>query len=266
MLIDPTILGRRHVSLNGLHLPANLAVQQARRCCVSLHVRTNFAHWPIGNRGSGVLYAYGGRQFCVFTRHQLGRDACPSQVVLRLTRREDSFYSGGRFVEFPRLCNGPEEHDLCLIELPWTIKRTAASPLFFEATSLTSMATDGSEPYFVIGYPSRLTQFAITDGGATEGIAMSQVMVWASNLILQRGNLPKLELLPGKVMLPRCSGDFDGFSGAPVFSVNSDTMAIELRGIVIRGGIDKLFFASIEWVHKLCDIALSQPQIEPAAA
>jgi hypothetical protein len=266
MLTNSMMLGRRHVSLNGLFLPANLAVQQARRCCVSLHMRTDFAPWPIGNRGTGVLYAYGGRQFCVFTRHQLGKDIRPSQVVLRLTPREGSFYSGGRFVEFPRRYNGPEEHDLCLIELPWTIERSAASPLFFEATPPTSMATDGSEAYFVIGYPSRLTQCAITDDGASQGIAMSQVLVWASELILRRGDLPKLELLPGKVMLPKCSGDFDGFSGGPVFGVNSETTAIELRGIVIRGGIDKLFFASIEWVQKLCDIALSQPKIEPIAA
>ena len=88
------------------------------------------------------------------------------------------------------------------------------SPLFFAATPPTSMATDGSEAYFVIGYPSRLTQFAVADDGHSEGIAMSQVLVWASTLVLRRDDLPKLELLPGKVMLSRCSGDFDGFSGA----------------------------------------------------
>jgi hypothetical protein len=129
------------------------------------------------------------------------------------------------------------------------------------------MSTDGTETYFAIGYPTRLTQIATAqDDGASEAIAMSQVLVWASNLVLRRGDLPRLELMPGNVMLPRCSGDFDGFSGGPVFSVNSRTMAIELRGIVIRGGTDKLFFGSTEWVQKLCHLALSQPQIEKVAA
>jgi hypothetical protein len=266
MLNRSLLLGLRHVSLNGLFLPANLAVQQARRCCVALRTSTDFGAWPITNRGTGVLYAYGGRQFCVFTRHQLGRDAHPSQVVLRLTGKERSFYSGGRFVEYTQLKCGPEEHDLCLVELPWTIERSSGSPLFFAATPPTRMATDGSEIYFAIGYPSKLTQLEVTDDGASEGIALSQVLVWASQLILRRGDLPKLELVPGEVMLPRCSGDYDGFSGGPVFSVNSETRAIELRGIIIRGGIDKLFFASIEWVQKLCDICLTQPQIESIAA
>ena len=169
-----------------------------------------------GHRSS---LCYGGRQFCVFTRHQLGRDAHPSQVVLRLTGKERSFYSGGRFVEYTQLKCGPEEHDLCLVELPWTIERSSGSPLFFAATPPTRMATDGSEIYFAIGYPSKLTQLEVTDDGASEGIALSQVLVWASQLILRRGDLPKLELVPGEVMLPRCSGDYDGFSGGPVFSV-----------------------------------------------
>jgi hypothetical protein len=266
MLTKPFLLGLRHVSLNGLLLPANVAVQQARRCCVALHTNTNFESWPIGNRGTGVLYAYGGRQFCIFTRHQLMGISDPSQVVLRLNGNGRSFFSGGRFVEFPQLECGPEEHDVCLLELPWKIARSHGSPLFFKATPVTSMATDGSERYFAIGYPSKLTQHEVNDEGVSKGIALSQVIVWASQLVLQPDDLPKLQLIPGKVMLPKCSGNYDGFSGGPVFGVNQGTRAIELRGIVIRGGIDKLFFASIEWVQKLCEICLTQPRIEPTAA
>ena len=67
-------------------------------------------------------------------------------------------------------------------------------------------------------------------------------------------------------MGPKCQGDFDGFSGAPVFGISVEVRVIELRGIVLRGGNDKPFFASIDWVHKLCDIALERPKIEPIAA
>jgi hypothetical protein len=78
-------------------------------------------------------------------------------------------------VEYTQLKCGPEEHDLCLVELPWTIERSSGSPLFFAATPPTRMATDGSEIYFAIGYPSKLTQLEVTDDGASEGIALSQV-------------------------------------------------------------------------------------------
>ncbi len=76
----------------------------------------------------------------------------------------------------------------------------------------------------------------------------------------------KLVIPPGKVMLPRCKGDYDGFSGGPVFGLSTATRSIELRGVIIRGGIDKLFFAPVDWVQRLCEVALARPQIEQIAA
>jgi hypothetical protein len=265
LLTGPKFIGSRHASINGFFLPVQQAVQQARKSCVALHVQTGWEDWPIGNMGSGVLYRYRGRSFCVFTRHQLlSQKTLPSQVLLRLTSCEKRLFSGGRFVEFPKHDCGPEEHDLCALELPWTFDNCYDQAVFFDARSASPMSDDGSQLYFVIGYPSRLTR--MLGEMKSEGMALSQMLVWASQLVLQQGELPKIELMPGNIMLPICKGDFDGFSGGPVFSVNSQTQDIDLRGVVIRGGVDKLYFAPLGWVNRLCDFALSRPQIEPVAA
>jgi hypothetical protein len=265
LLIGSEFIGSRHASLNGLLLPANLAVQQARRCCVALHVKTNFDAWPVGNCGSGVLYRFSGRRFCIFTRHQLrSANVHPAMVMLRLTESERRFFSGGRYIEFPDVDDRQEEHDLCALELPWSFDKPGASSLFFDAANQAPLNTDGSELCFAIGYPSKLTKMLGED--TSEGIALSQVLVWATSIKLAANDLPMLELMPGVVMGPLCSGDFDGFSGGPVFSLNSNTQRIELRGITIRGGIDKLFFVPTDCVQKLCEVAMSYPRISAVAA
>jgi hypothetical protein len=258
------MLGSRHVSFNNLHLPANLAVQQARRSCMPLHVSTGLDSWPIGNRGTAFLYAYRKRHFCVLTRHQLAKDFHPSQVFIRLTNSEHSLYSGVRFIEFPKSAFGPEEFDLCAIEMPWNLRTQIGCPTFFKARPLTPLVADGSERHFTIGFPSRLTK--LTGEECSKGIALSQVIVWADGLTQNRNDLPMLKLVPGLVMGPKCEGDFDGFSGGPVFGINARSRTIEFRGIALRGGGNKLFFATTDWVHKLCDIGLQLPQIDMVAA
>lgn len=52
--------------------------------------------------GSGVLYVRNGRKFVVFTKHQLGKDMHPSQVMIRLGPMTAARLNGGaRFVQFP---------------------------------------------------------------------------------------------------------------------------------------------------------------------
>ena len=74
------------------------------------------------------------------------------------------------------------------------------------------------------------------------------------------------DLMTGKVMSAHCGGDFDGFSGGPVFGVGIRTRLLSLRGIVIRGGIDKLFFARSHWIDDVCDKALQLTAVEEFAA
>jgi hypothetical protein len=128
------------------------------------------------------------------------------------------------------------------------------------------MGDGDTELYFAIGYPSRLTRMEMSEEWRSKHIHLSQVLVWATSLVLQPNDLPKLHLLTGDIMLPKCAGNFDGFSGGPVFGINRRTATIALRGIIIRGGHDKLFFVPIEWAQRLCDIALEQPEIEHEAA
>jgi hypothetical protein len=251
------ILGRRHISFNGVHLPANLAVQELRRTCVPLHFATNDERWPIGNRGSAFLYSYRARLFCVFTRHQLGRDLHASQICIRLTSDFTLVHSGARFIAFAQHPDAPEEHDICAIEMPYNSQNDGLSPIFYKARS--PLEAEPSEKHFAIGYPSRLTVMA--GELACEGIAKSQVLVWAEGWTQKDNGLPMLALAEGLVMGPKCQGDFDGFSGGPVFGVNLRDGALEFRGITIRAGHDKLFYAPSSAVDRICDLSLIRPPI-----
>jgi hypothetical protein len=257
------ILGRRHVELNGLFLPANAAVLRARQACVPLHATTGDPDWPVSNMGSGILYARNGRKISVFTRHQLGKHTHPSQIMVRMGPDTSACLNGGaRFVQFPFLEFGPEEFDVCAVEMPWRVPTGPSVPLFMNALQTTPLPDDRSERFFAVGYPSRLTRI---DGEMrSEHIGLTQVLVWAKGLVLKRGDLPMLDLMPGTVMVPRCGGDFDGFSGGPVFGIT--TQLLTLRGIIIRGGIDKLFFAPTEWIDRVCDKALAEPVLNEIAA
>jgi hypothetical protein len=73
MILPPNslaLLGARFVSLNGLHLPANTAIQMARRSCAPLWARNHVPAYPFSFRGSSFLYKVKGISYCVFTRHQ----------------------------------------------------------------------------------------------------------------------------------------------------------------------------------------------------
>lgn len=259
------IIGWRHVEFNGLLLPANGAVQRARSACVPLHAKNADPNWPISNMGCGFLYLRKGRKLVVFTRHQLGKDKHPSQVMIRLGPVTAARLNGGaRFFQFPALEYGPEEFDVCAIEMPWRLPILKGVPTFIRSVSVSPIADDGSEIYFAVGYPSRLTKI---DGEmSAEHFGLTQVLTWARCVVLKRGDLPMLELLPGEVLLERCSGDLDGFSGGPVFGVGKKTKVLSLRGVIIRGAVDKLFFASTDWIDDVCDKALTHPALEEVAA
>jgi hypothetical protein len=260
-------LGGDNVSVNGIFLPANFAIQHARRCCVPLHASTGMSSWPVRNLGSGVLYAYRGRQYCVFTRHQLQGEIKPWQIHLRLDPGSHALHGGVRYFEFPHPHPLIEEHDLCLLEMPWTLNHRPEGPMFIQATPPTSLGDDDAEHYFAVGYPSKLTQMdASEEDGHNRHIGLTQVRVQASSLTVSPNDLPTLTLMTGEVMLPRCSGNFDGFSGGPVFGVNRQTASLTLRGIVVRGGIDKVSFVPTDWVQKLCDLALEADEVEWEAA
>lgn len=263
--MDISLLGSRHVEFNGLHLPGNTAVGRARLACVPLHAKTGNEYWPITNMGSGILYARKGRNFVVFTKHQLQKWIRPSDVVVRLGGAATARLNhGARFLHFADVEFGPEEFDVCAIEMPWRLPLGANVPLFLNSRPSTNLSEDDTEKFFAVGYPSKLTRI---DGDLKfEHIGLTQVLVWASGIVLNQSDLPMLTLMQGKVMIPQCDGDFDGFSGGPVFGVSMRTRLLTLRGIIIRGGIDKLFFAPLHWIDDVCDKALQMPALDVFAA
>ena len=102
--------------------------------------------------------------------------------------------------------------------------------MFFQATPPTSMEDIDVEIYFAVGYPSTLAKMAMSeDDFRNEHVNLSQVLVWATSLTLRPNDLPMLSLLPGEVMVPKCAGNFDGFSGGPVFGISRRTESLTLR-------------------------------------
>ena len=258
------LLGNRHVQLNGLYLPANLAVQQCRRTCVPLHLTTGDEAWPIINRGTTFLYRVFGRRFCIFTRHQLGTDSDASRVFIRLTDDGRKLNGGARFVYF-HSDGQREEHDLCAVEIPWVLDNGPDVRKFYEAHDGVPAMTNEADRLFALGYPTKLTQMRGEE--RSEHIAMSQVLVWADHIDGDGSDLPMMRLREDSmVMRPRCGGDYDGFSGGPVFSISTESYAVEFRGIILRGGHDKLFFATAPWVNSLCRLALQHEPCRVLAA
>lgn len=258
------LIGTRHVLLNGLWLPANLAAQQVRRACVSLHANTGNLDWPSSNLGSAFLYRYRGRQFCVFSRHQISGDWRPEQLCVHLANDRSRLFSGGRLVQFLPSVEQREEHDLCAMEMPWRLQAEHYSPMWFEATGDEPSSIAGGDPMFCVGYPSKLNQ--IDGDEKCTGVHLSQVLVWGESFGGDNGGLPSLALEAGAVMVPKCEGDFDGFSGSPVFGINLRRHGLEFRGIVIRGGHPRLFFIPASWVNRLCDYAFDDPPLMLSAA
>jgi hypothetical protein len=253
-------LGERHIRLNGVFMPAKVAAQACRKSVVALHVRTGVPDWPIANRGTGFLYQYKTRQFCVFAKHQILPEFDPEQVAIRLSEDGRHLYSCARFTEYRGSTDEREEFDVCTLQVPWTLNRSTSGLQFFLANAEARHIEPPSAKYFTIGYLHRLAELYGEE--FSEGMHMRQVCVWADGVERKNGDLPMLQLGESLVMRPQCEGDFSGFSGAPVFAVDARSSTISFQGIVLRGGHDKLFFAPVDWVDRLCDHALRKPAVE----
>lgn len=254
------LIGSRYIAFNGLFLPLEETFCRVRQTAVSIHFATGVENWPIANAGTGFLYQFCGRRFCILTRHQLINGFDPGQIAIKLTSDERRLFSGGRIVSFPSAYHGSEEADLVALELPWAYQNLITAPIFYDASTADCVMQRG-EQLCAIGFPSGLTE--IYGDEECEGIGTSQVMTWGVRGT--DGGLPSLCMSESRVMRPRCKGDFDGFSGAPVYGVNSHTRKMTFRGIVIRGGRDTLYFTPHEWVDFLCEKAFSEPPLDPVA-
>jgi hypothetical protein len=124
--------------------------------------------------------------------------------------------------------------------------------LFFDSSPAPPAQSSDDEMFFAFGYPSRLNTLLCTD--KIEAVELSQVRVDGSWLPPRsQDELHGLKINLGLVVSGTCAGDFDGFSGGPVFSVHYRRKAVELKGVIMRGGGGLLYFAPAAWIDSLCD-------------
>jgi hypothetical protein len=136
---------------------------------------------------------------------------------------------------------------------PDTITRNMdRAVMFYEAIDTPTDRNPDREHFFAFGYPSKLSSWDISD--KTDAVDLSQVQVDGQYVPPEYGLLA-LKINVGPVMEKRCEGNFDGFSGGPVFSIHADHRTIRFEGITMRGGNGYLRFAPASWVASLCNAA-----------
>ena len=69
--ISSETIGSRFVSVNGILLPGNDAIERIRGCCTPLWARNADANFPFSFKGSSWLCERKGIHFCVYTGHQM---------------------------------------------------------------------------------------------------------------------------------------------------------------------------------------------------
>jgi len=246
-------MGSRFISLNGLHLPANTAVEMVRRACTPLWMRNHDPTFPFTFRGSAFLYSARGVSYCVFTRHQ-ARGYLLDDVSISLRGDTSIMQNGAKYIGYHD-DGATERFDLCaMIVPPQTIERYMdRSVMFYEAADVPTDRDADREHLFAFGYPSKLSRWDCSE--KIHAIDLSQVRVDGDYVPPERSwfGLPGMKINIGEVMGGDCQGDFDGFSGGPVFSIHADYRVIRFEGITMRGGNGSLEFAPASWVARLCD-------------
>jgi hypothetical protein len=208
----------------------------------------------------------------VFARHQ-ARGYRLDDVSISLRGDGSIMQNGPTYLGFHD--DGVSERfDLCAMVIPPdTIARNMdRSVIFYEENDTPAARNLDREHFFAFGYPSKLSKFDCSD--KVEAIDVSQVCVDGQYLPPASSwfGLPGLKINIGPVMGERCGGNFDGFSGGPVFSIHADYRTIRFEGITMRGGNGCLEFAPASWVARLCDgsrgpsgddVLLSEPPQAP---
>jgi hypothetical protein len=255
------LLGLRHLEINGLHLPERHAINEARRSAVALFIETGCPEWPIGHSGTAFLYDYFGRRFCIMTRHQLKHCPHPSRIFVRLTNDEHLLQSGCRFTGPASWDTSYKDiDDICVVEMPWDFPNDGRGALFFKAGPRVVNDSDPLEKLFVLGFPSSMTDYGACPDYC-DGIHLRQVRVVGRELTYDESGLHHLVLIGGGKMECLCSGDFDGFSGGPVFGLSIRDQRITFKGLTVRAGRNNLYFIDHYFVDQICIRASKRPPI-----
>jgi hypothetical protein len=262
----PTFLGCTHLRFNGVYQPWKMAVERLRSAVVPILVRTRNDGWPQDTRGTGFLLQKSGRRFCIFTKHQLLQHiehaaVEPGDIYLPLGEGFDTLYSGGRYTERLSPTDPADDGQFIAIEVSSPTADKDKIKNFFEASPANFTEPAVENTTFVIGYPSILTEIMIDDVGTLKSLSHRQYLARAASFEKRAGSLGILRLRVGDELTAETKGNFDGFSGAPVFSVRMQSQSIEFLGLVARGGNGYFYVAPRQWVEELIVQAMAQPPL-----
>ena len=247
------LIGSRYTAVNGLHLPANQAVAYLRGCCTPMWARNHISAYPFSFRGSSFLYRRRGQHYAIFTSHQVGQWKM-DDMSISLQHDSKIIQNGSSYIGYSDGAQTHEGYDLCAMVLARAaiLRNKDHETLFFNSMEAPRAEGGDNEHFFALGYPSQLVDLECTD--KIESVDLSQVRVVGSWVApASSDSLHGLHIQLGMVMAGRCGGNFDGFSGGPVFSIHAARKIIEFRGIVIRGGGPALYFAPTHWIDAMCD-------------
>jgi hypothetical protein len=240
--------GTTFVSVNGILLPGNKAVDYVRGCCTPIWGRAADPRFNCEFRGSSVLCELGGNFFCVFTAHQLktsDRTRMPNEMYLSLGRADGPLVSGSAYLFYE---NGQEFSDYCdlcaLLIAPSTVARHKGASTVFIRVPVFQTELCGREYAFALGYPHRLIEYTISDiecDDINDHINMPQLRVRGA-IRSQSCDPPYLSIDAGAVLRDKCYNDLAGFSGGPIFSIHAKHRVVEFRGISVRAGADLIRF------------------------
>ena len=198
---------------------------------------------PFFMQGSAHLLKYRERYFQVFSRHQVlsESDDLRGHPYALVSETSEVMMTSPTVKSPPVDEDKPIEHfDIAAIELDHAelLMHEGFEGRFFSlAQSFRHPNADKSDKWMIAGYPHKNDQYDSESSPPT--FRRSFVELFGEPCPEDRkaaGPICNLEMFPrtdGSVVL---DGDYDGLSGAPVFSWSANQMELWYRGMVITGG------------------------------
>jgi hypothetical protein len=261
-------LGTRFVSVNGIYLPGNKAINYLRGCCAPIWGYNFDPRFQYSLKGASVLCERKGNLFCLFAAHQLkdsGGERSPDQIFVSLRETGGPLIRGSGCLLFRSSGRFSEYHDVCAMLLPaWLVeKHKDRNALFIKLRNETPEA-DGSEYAFALGYPHKMAEFVTAEQAdgeyGFEEVHINQLRVHGAIGEGRIFDLPYLQLYPGDIVKDICNYDLSGFSGGPVFSIHRRHKTAEFRGMVVTAGKDRIRYVPTDAITEFLDgFSLGEP-------
>ncbi len=239
---------------------------RVRLSVVPAKIRTDAPGWEVGWTGTGFLARFEGRQFCLMSRHQLGpynKDfvVSPEAISIQLDRTSNTNYTGSRITWRLALDEfHADNHDVLAIEMPWKVDALGCPDPFFNWHILSAPPNLESDCLVVVGYPTALRVLDIDDEtGQLKSVTDNQLLLEVKSLAIETSALWVAEVDCPVEFVSKLAGNFDGFSGAPVFSFSMRDGQYRFVGMVVRGGHGVIRVLPAPWIAHLLEEACRHP-------